>query len=153
MENVISDFKLIGLKLKDKTTNIDNQSSKDCGDLWQKFESKKIFDQIPDKLSNEIYAVYFDYEKDETTPFAYFIGCKVDKDSKTPDAFDELFVPDQKYRKFTAKGVMTECITNAWKDIWKSDLKRMFGFDFEIYNERSHDWNNAEVDIFISVIE
>lgn len=146
-----SDFKLVGLKLKGKTTNEDNQSSKDCGELWQKFESEKIFDQIPEKLSNEIYAVYYDYEKDETTPFSYFIGCKVNKNTKTPEEQDVLFIPAQQYRKFTAKGVMIECITDTWKEIWKSEIHRKFGYDFEIYDERSQDWSNAEVDLFISI--
>ena len=77
-------FKLAGIKLSSKTTNQNKQSSKDCGELWQKFETDKIFDVIPEKLSNEVYAVYFDYEKDETTPFSYFIGCKVEKNSETP---------------------------------------------------------------------
>ena len=35
------DFKLVGLRLKGKTTNQNNQSSKDCGDLWQKFEKDR----------------------------------------------------------------------------------------------------------------
>ena len=78
------DFKLVGIKLYSKTTNQNLQSSKDCGELWKKFETDKIFDVIPDKLSNEVYAVYFGYEKDETAPFLYFIGCKVEKNSKTP---------------------------------------------------------------------
>lgn len=77
-------FKLIGIKLGHKTTNENKQSSTDCGFLWQKFEKEKIFDLIPNKVSNEIYAVYFDYEKDETKPFSYFIGCKVDNILKFP---------------------------------------------------------------------
>lgn len=146
-------FKLVGLQLNGKTTNQNNLSSKDCGDLWQKFETDKIFDLIPEKLSNEIFAVYFDYEKDETTPFSYFIGCKVEKNSNTPEELDELFIPTQEYTKFTAKGVMTGCITDAWKEIWNSNIKRNFGFDFEVYDERSQDWSNAEVDIYISVTD
>ena len=143
-------FKLVGLKLKGKTTNQNDRSSKDCGDLWQKFETDKIFDIIPEKLSNEVYAVYFDYEKDETSPFSYFIGCKVNKRSETPKELEELMIPAQKYKKITAKGIMTGCITEAWKEIWNSDIKRNFGFDFEVYDERSRDWSKAEVDIYIS---
>ena len=146
-------FKLVGLKLNGKTTNQNNQSSKDCGNLWQKFETGKIFDLIPEKLSNEIYAVYFNYEKDETTPFSYFIGCKVDKNSETPKGLEEIMIPTQEYSKFRAKGVMTGCITDTWKEIWNSDIKRKFGFDFEVYDERSQDWSNAEVDIYISTID
>ncbi|GAA5024696.1 DNA-binding protein [Marivirga lumbricoides] len=146
-------FKLVGLQLKGKTTNQNNQSSEDCGNLWQKFETEKIFDRIPEKLSNEIYAVYFDYEKDETSPFSYFIGCKAANDAEPPQELSELKIPAQKYLKFTAKGVMTGCITDTWKRIWNSNLNREFGFDFEVYDERSQDWNDAEVDVFISVAD
>ena len=147
------DFKLVGIKLDSKTTNQNKQSSKDCGELWQKFEKDRIFEVIPEELSNEVYAVYFDYVQDETTPYSYFIGCKVDKNSKTPEELEELIIPAQQYKKFTAKGVMTGCVTETWKEIWTSDIKRNFGYDFEIYDERSQDWSNAEVDIYISTID
>lgn len=146
-------FKLVGLKLSGKTTNQNNQSSKDCGNLWQKFETDKIFNLIPDKLSNEVYAVYFDYEKDETAPFSYFIGCKVNENTETPKELDELIIPTQSYTRFTAKGVMTGCITDTWKEIWNADINRKFEYDFEVYDERSQDWSDAEVDIFISVVD
>ena len=64
---------------------------------------------------------------------------------------EELMIPAQEYCKFKAKGIMTKCITDAWKEIWKSEIKRKFDFDFEVYDERSEDWNNAEVDIYISI--
>lgn len=147
MEN---EFKLIGIKLDGKTTNKDSQSSKDCGGLWQKFKSDNIFDRIPEKLSDEIYAVYYGYDKDETAPFSYFIGCKVDKQTIATNRLHELMIPAQQYTKFTAKGAMTGCISDTWKDIWDSEIKRTFRFDFEVYDERSRDWSDAEVDIFIS---
>lgn len=149
--NQINKFKLVGLRLENKTTNENNQSSRDCGDLWQKFEKDKIFDLIPNKLTNEIYAVYFNYEKDETKPFSYFIGCKVDENSIVPEGLDSLNIPSQNYVKYTAKGIMTGCITEAWRKIWNSDIQRKFGFDFEVYDERSQNWNDAELDIYISI--
>ncbi|MBK1439636.1 effector binding domain-containing protein [Parapedobacter sp. ISTM3] len=144
-------FKLVGLRLNGKTTNQNNQSSKDCGNLWQKFEADKVFDLIPEKLSNEVFAVYFDYEKDETAPFSYFIGCKVPDHVATPNGLEVLVIPSQTYTKFTARGKMTACITDTWKGIWNSDIKRKFAFDFEVYDERSQNWDNAEVDIYISI--
>jgi len=153
MKEVKESFKLIGLKLKGKTTNLNKQSAKDCGSLWQKFETEKIFNRIKGRLSNEIYAVYYDYEKDENSPFSYFIGCKTDTGYKPPEGLSELMIPAQKYEKFLAKGPMTACISTAWEKIWDSDVNRKFGFDFEIYDERSHDWNNAEVAILISIAE
>ena len=147
----IPEFKLIGLKLIDKTTNEDGQSSIDCGNLWQKFVQENFAQKIPSKLNDEIYAVYFDYEGDYTKPFSYFIGCKVKLDTEAPNGMDSLTIPFGNYLKLTAKGEIPDCITGVWKEIWNSEINREYKYDFEIYNERSKDWSNAEVDIFISV--
>lgn len=144
-------FKLIGLKLNRKTKNENGQSGKDCGELWQKFEENRITELIPNKISNAVYAVYYDYESDENGLFSYFIGCKVDNNTEPPKNLDEIIIPEQNYHKETAKGQMTGCISDAWTKIWNSNLNRKFGFDFEIYDERSYDWNNAEIDIFLSI--
>jgi len=146
-------FKLTGLKLLGKTTNQNNQSGRDCGSLWQQFEADNIFNLIPRKLSDEIYAVYLEYEKDETSPFSYFIGCKIDMNDEPPEGLSEIVIPSLKYRILTVKGTMPECIADAWKEIWNSDLIRSFEYDFEVYGEKSRDWSNAELDIYISVTE
>lgn len=143
-------FRLIGLQLEKKTTNSGGQSSIDCGNLWQKFERGKFAEQIPDKMSNEIYAVYFEYEGNHAKPFAYFIGCQVKQDAETPAGMSSLTIPTQNYNKVVAKGKMPACISKAWQDIWNSDIERAYSYDFEVYDELSHDWSNAEVDIFVA---
>ena len=151
MESVkVPEFKLVGIELKDKTTNQDGQSNIDCGNLWQRFEKEGIFNQIPDKKENKVYAVYFDYEGDHSGPFSYFIGCNVDPQASVPDGLKSIQVPAQEYQKVTAKGKMPNCIAETWKDIWDSEMKRSYTYDFEVYDERSADWENAEVDIFIA---
>lgn len=144
------EFKLIGIKLKDKTINENGQSSIDCGNLWQKFETENFAARIQDKLSSEIYAVYYNYEGDYTKPFSYFIGCKVKNHAEIPQGMDILVIPPGNYSKVIAKGQIPDCITNSWKAIWNSNIARTYQFDFEIYDERSKDWNNAVVDIFVS---
>ncbi|HMJ70376.1 MAG TPA: GyrI-like domain-containing protein [Cyclobacteriaceae bacterium] len=146
----ITGFKLIGLKLNHKTTNEGGQSSIDCGNLWQKFEKEHFAERIPNKLDEEIYAVYFEYEGDHTQPFSYFIGCKVKMDTAVPQGMDGLLLPTQNYAKVIAKGKMPECVSNAWKSIWASTINRTYKFDFEKYDERSKDWSNAEVEIYVS---
>jgi len=145
-----SEFKLIGLKLDKKTTNEGGKSSIDCGSLWQKFERENLVERIPDKLSEEIYAVYFDYEGDHTKPFSYFIGCKVKMDTDVLKGMDSLLVPSENYAMVIAKGKMPDCVANSWKEIWNSNIERAYNFDFEKYDERSKDWSNAEVEIFVS---
>ncbi len=145
-----TEFKLIGLKLNHKTTNEGGQSSIDCGNLWQKFETENFAENVPDKLSDEIYAVYYEYEGDNIKPFSYFIGCKVKIDADVPQGMDNIVIPAGSFTKVLSKGKMPDCVANSWKDIWNSDTDRAYKYDFEIYNERSIDWSNAEVEIFVS---
>lgn len=142
---------LIGIALPSRTTNENGQSMKDCGGLWTRFEKEQIASKIPNKLSDEIIAVYHGYEGDHTQPFSYFIGCKVGGETGVPEGLDSLTIPAWNFQKITAKGEMPACIANAWKEIWKSDIPRAFKADFEVYDERSHNWSDAEVDIYLSV--
>lgn len=152
METLIKPaFKLIGLPLEKKTTNENGQSGIDCGSLWQRFEQAAIAQKIPGKLEDAVYAVYFDYEGDHSKPFSYFIGCKVGQDEAVPEGMFSLEIPEQRYKKFLAKGSMPDCIANVWRNIWESDLKRSYCYDFEVYDERSKDWSDAEVEVLISV--
>lgn len=147
----IKEFKLIDIALGTKTTNENGQSGLDCGSLWQKFENENYFERIPEKLTNEIFAVYHSYEGDYTKPFSYFIGCKVIKGTLVPKGFISLLIPGGTYEKIIAKGRMPDCVADSWKDIWNSHLERLYNVDFEVYDEKSKDWNNAEVNLFISV--
>ncbi len=146
----ISTFKLIGLQLDKKTTKEGEQANNDCGYLWQKFEKENFVELIPDKLGDEIYAVYFNYEGNDFKYFSYFIGCKVEINTEAPQGMDSLLIPTENYMKITVKGKMTECIIDAWKVIVNSKIKRTFKYDFEVYDERSKDWNNSEMEIFVA---
>jgi len=144
-------FTLTGLALKTKTSNANNQSAIDCGSLWQQFEKGNYADKIPGKLDNDIIAVYHSYEGDHTQPYSYFIGCRVASGSAVPDGMDSLTIEKASYQQFIAKGKMPDCVADAWRQIWQTDINRAYTADFEVYDERSKDWNNAVVDIFIGV--
>ncbi|MBT8220086.1 MAG: GyrI-like domain-containing protein [Bacteroidia bacterium] len=145
------EMRFAGIKLKNKTSNRDGQSSIDCGNLWQKFESDKVAFQIMNKRSNDVYAVYFNYDGDYMDPFDYFIGCMIPSDAVIADHLSEIRIPPAHYQKFMAQGKMPESIGKKWTEIWQSDIERAYTFDFESYGSRSHDWENAEVGIFISI--
>jgi predicted transcriptional regulator YdeE len=142
---------LIGLKLPKKTTNENGQAMSDCGNHWQKFEQEGIFDKIPNKTDFVVYAVYFDYEGDHTKPYSYFVGSPVATGTAVPEGLDTLEVPAQDYEHIIAMGKMPDCVAEAWMQIWKGSHNRAYGYDFEIYSEKSSDWNNAEVDIYLSI--
>ena len=147
----LGEAKLIGLALKGKTTNINEQSSIDCGNLWQEFEKGKYAEKIPNKLTDEILAVYHQYEGDYTEPFSYFIGCKVKADTEVPAGLETLTIAKGIYQKIDARGKMPDCVINAWKEIWVSDIPRSYKMDFEVYGDRNKDWSNAEVEVYLSI--
>ena len=142
---------LIGIALPHKTSNVNEQAMADCGQLWQRFEQEGIFNTIPGKTAFEIYAVYHDYDGDHTQPYAYFIGCPVAEGTEVPEGLQKLEIPAQEYTHIVAKGKMPTCVADAWRDIWQADHNRAYGFDFEIYGAKAADWNDAEVDIYLSV--
>lgn len=153
MDNIVSieGFKLVGLKLAHKTSNENGQSGIDCGSLWTQFEVGEYVTRIPIKLSDDIIAVYYDYEGDYTKPFSYFIGCKVKDSIEIPEDMDSLTIPSGRYNKFIAEGKMPDCVANVWKGIWSSDIDRAYICDFEVYGEASKDWQDAKLEIFVSV--
>ena len=151
--NIVSlaEIKLIGLSLKEKTTNANGQSHTDCKNLWHDFDNGKYADKISGKLSEEIFGVYHGYEKDHTAPFSYFIGCKVNDFAIIPEGLTSMAIPAGEYHHIVAKGKMPECMINAWKEVWASDIPRTYTTDFEVYDERSRNWDDAEVDVYLSV--
>jgi predicted transcriptional regulator YdeE len=152
MEPVLKEsFQLVGIALKKKTINVNGQSSIDCGNLWQEFEKRNISAQISNGSEREIYAVYYDYDGDHTKPFSYFIGCKVSDNTEAPEGLDLLTIPESNYQEILAKGKMPDCVADSWQLIWNADFPRAYQYDFEVYDNRSLDWQNAEVDIFLSV--
>ena len=59
------------------TTNKDGKSQKDIAQLWNDFQTQSIMTKIPDKVDNNVYAVYTNYQRDHTQPYEFFIGCAV----------------------------------------------------------------------------
>ena len=141
---------LIGIQLPGKTSNADEQSSIDCGNLWTRFSGENVHEKILGKVSDDVYAVYYDYEGDHRQPFRYFIGCQVNGDTVPGEGLDKLAIPGGNYMKIEAKGTIPDCITDAWRQVWNSNIARRYTFDFEVYGKASQDWNNATVPIYLS---
>jgi predicted transcriptional regulator YdeE len=153
METVkIDTFRLKGLPLGQKTTTRGGQASMDCRRLWEIFNAEFYFNKIIDKISNEIYAVYYDYEGEKGERFSYFIGCKVPYESAMTEGMKTIEIPSGTYMYNPVKGKLPESIANTWKQINQTAQGRAYEFDFEVYTDKSMDWEDAEIDVFISVI-
>jgi predicted transcriptional regulator YdeE len=151
MENqTITAFNIIGIAVR--TTNENGQSGKDIPALWDQFMSKGVLEKIPNKISNDIYCMYTDYEKDHTKPYTTILGCKVAILDNLPEGMVGKHIGDSKYSKQVAKGnIMEGMVFNQWLKIWQSDLPRTFTADFEVYGSKTTNPVDAEVDIFIAI--
>lgn len=148
----IKAFNIIGIEVR--TTNENGQSAKDIPVLWNKFMTEGIAAKIPNKADNAVYCIYTDYEKDHTRPYTTLLGCKVDNLEIVPEGMISQTFETAMYEEFTAVGNLMEgAVFNTWTKIWNSELPRAYTADFEVYDERSHDSENAVVPIFIAVSE
>lgn len=147
---IIQKFNVIGISVR--TTNENGQSAKDIEALWGKFWGEEIQKQIPDKLNDDIYSVYTDYETDFNGPYTLIIGLPVSSLKNITEDFVGITIKKDLYKKFISKGKMPESVLTTWMRIWqKKDLQRTYNADFTIHGKKYYDGVNAEVETFISV--
>jgi len=146
LEMNLVEIPIIGIEAR---TN--NRSTADIGELWQKFYANGIQDRTPNCVDTRIFVLYNHYKTDHTGDFNSLIGSPVSNLENVPQGMIGRLIPAQKYCVIRAKGTLPNAITEAWKTIWCSNIKRTFKFDFELYDDRAQDPCNAEVDIFIAV--
>lgn len=148
----LSPFKIIGISTE--TTNKNGKAAVDLGKLWEQFFSENIAGRIANKLSDEIYSIYTDYESDYTGNYKAIIGLKVDSLNKIPNDLIGREFEGGTYQKFVAKGKLPDAVASSWNEIWEKDkeLNRRYNADFEVYGQKSQDGENSEVEIFIAVI-
>ena len=148
---MINGLKIIGISVR--TINANGKSSEDLSNLWQRFFVESIFDKIPNKISNDVLAIYTDYKSDFTEEYTAIIGCKVASIDSIPNGLIGREFPAENFKKFTVKGQMPQAVVSAWVEIWQNDsqLGRKYAYDFEVYDERSQNGENSVVEIYLSV--
>lgn len=111
-----------------------------------------ILSKVPNKIDDTVYSIYTDYEGDFTKPYTTILGCKVGAFDSVPEGMVSVNVEGGVYQTFTAKGdLMKGVVYEKWLEIWNDKMDRAYTTDFEIYNEKPQNINDAEVEIFISL--
>ena len=146
----IEPFNIIGISIR--TTNENGQASKEIAELWGKFMSESILEKIPNKVDNEIYSLYTDYESDHTKPYTAILGCKVENLDNIPSGMIGKSFSGGTYTKTTAKGdLMQGLVVNQWSKIFEMELDRTYDADFEIFGEKAQNPSDAEVDFYVGI--
>ena len=152
----IPEKKLVGLKLRTNNKDeFDPQKAK-IMPLIQKYMEEDVANKIKHRKNPGVMiCTYMDYESDENGEYTYFVGEEVEE--FTPNSYAEVTIPKQKYCKFTTdKGQIPKVVIDSWIKIWQMTekdfgSKRNYIADFEIYDQRASDINNAELDIYIGI--
>ncbi|HVV54832.1 MAG TPA: GyrI-like domain-containing protein [Mucilaginibacter sp.] len=134
-----------------RTTNQDERSDADIGRLWTKFTSEGIAGQIENKLSEDIYCVYTDYESDYTGWYTAVLGCRVAEPFHSPDWFMAL-VPSGSYRVYRPCGEFPACVGNTWRQIWKDGSMRSYIADYDLYKAGAKSFNETETAVYLGVM-
>lgn len=146
----IEPFNIVGISIR--TTNENGQASEEIAELWGKFMSESILTKIPNKVDNEIYSLYTDYEGDHTKPYTAILGCKVENLNNIPSGMVGKSFSGGTYTKTTAKGdLMQGLVVSQWSKIFEMELDRTYNADFEIFGEKAQNPSDAEVDFYVGV--
>ena len=146
-------FPVIGIELK--TTTREGKNFIEIPQFWQQVIQKEQIKNIPNKKQPEtVLGICMDFEADGT--FSYIIGSEVAHTDDVPEDMVIKQIPDAEYAVFTARGKMPDSIQNTTKYIYqewlpKSKYQHANSPEFELYDERSDDSKNSEVDIYIPI--
>lgn len=147
----VEPFHIAGLAIR--TRNADGQALRDIQALWGRFFAEQVAAKIPGKVSDDVYSVYCEYESDHTGAYTTLLGVRLNElPAELPEGFRALAFDGGTYTIYTAKGnIHKGIIGQTWGHIWNTAQERCFTADFEVYDARSADPENAEVDIYIAV--
>jgi predicted transcriptional regulator YdeE len=127
------------------------------GKQWARFMQDGVLAKIPNKADKAIVAVYTNYVSDKDGEYTYVLGARVTSDSEVPAGMVAKKIPAGRYAVFTSeKGAASKVMPEAWvriNSLPKSATggNRVYGTDFEVYNERAADPQNAQVDVYVGI--
>lgn len=138
-------LKIVGVELR--TTN--EVAFHEIPKLWQRFYQEGVLAQIPNKVSNDVYAVYTNFEnegKNNEGTYSLILGAEVSSLDGVPEALASTVVNAAKRRVFEVPAGQPHKVGEKWQEIWSlSDHKKTFIADYECYRE------SGEIEILVGI--
>jgi predicted transcriptional regulator YdeE len=156
-EDIMKDYTVIQkpsinvIGIECRTSNAPKDAPQDIPRLWGQFYSEDIINKIPNKASNEVIALYCDYEGDYTQPYSLVIGCSVTSLDSIPEGMVAKIIPAGSYAVFRAIGEYPATLIETWGNIWQTKLNRTYTGDYEFYGEKFSSGSSQEVEVYIAI--
>ncbi|MFE3574047.1 effector binding domain-containing protein [Lysinibacillus sp. NPDC059133] len=148
-------FQIVGISARTSNANEITAQAK-IPQLWTNFYQQDVMGQIANAVNQVTYGLYSDYETDVNGEYSITLGVEVLTADEIPEGMVVKKVPAAKYLVFTSdKGPFEEVVVKAWQDVWawfaSSGVERTYTGDFEMYDERCANPQEAQVDIYIAI--
>jgi predicted transcriptional regulator YdeE len=102
---------------------------------WQRFMGEQILGGIPNRVSDNVYAVYTNYQNpgvNNEGTYSCVLGAAVSDASQIPDGLVAVSLPASIYQVVSVE--RADMVGQAWQTIWQQDTnKRTFIADTECY--------------------
>ena len=148
----------IGLEIR-TNNKIDTSGQGYIPKIWEKFFKENLCKVINNKVSENIYAFYSNYENNHNGNYDYFLGYEI-SNPKAYQLFENLILKQLELGKYTiisvAQGTMPDNLIAAWNKIWNMTPfelggKRAFKTDFEVYVCDSKNPKQYIIDIYLGL--
>ena len=151
------EFSVIGIQVR--TSNAKEMTGGGAiSKQWAKFFKEGIANKIRNKVDSTIYAVYTGYASDRDGEYDFIVGMKVGSASDVPPGMVAKKVPSGRYAIVTsAKGPVEQVVPQAWQRVWSMEDNKQLGgaraykADFEVYDQRSQNPQESQVDLYIGL--
>lgn len=136
---------VIGIELR--TSN--DQAFKTIPGHWQRFTQEAVPAKVPGKLSDDVYAVYTDFQnagRDNQGVYSLVIGVAVPADAAVPEGCARAVIPASPRAVFPVEKGRFDQVGEAWQAIWqRRDLRKTFIADYEHYRA------DGRIDILVGI--
>ncbi len=116
---------------------VSNAEPRKIGDVWRRFNAAGKEKSIPARTSDQHYCVYCEYEGDWTKEFTVLIGCSVPENAGVPEGMKKITVQSGKYAVWSPEGELPQSVFDAWAEVWKTPLDRLYQADYDVYGDTS----------------
>jgi len=127
------------------------------GKLWGRLMQENLLEKIPNRADENTVAVYTDYTSDKNGEYTFILGAKVSRDSEIPSGMVAKKIPAGKYAVFTSeRGPASKVVPEIWQKINALPRSspggdRTYRSDFEVYDERARNPQDAVVDVYLGI--
>ena len=122
---------------------------------WDRPIRSNALETIPNRINSSIIALYTDYESDAEGAYTYVLGVMVSSIADIPQNMVSKEVPGGTYAVIPSqRGPVAEVVVDVWKHVWSdSELSahRSYRTDFEVYDHRATNPQDAQVDVYIGI--